>query len=459
MGFHSTGLALVDINGDGWKDVVVANGNDVAMQPVTVYYNDKKGGFSAAPNWMSSDLDYNNGLTAGDINGDGTIDIAVSVGVGPTGELGEGRVKVYFNTGSELAKTPSYESADRYSAFGCALGDADGDGDLDLAVPVLAEVGRFNGAVRIYTNVDGSLETLPSWKSTDMAMSGGAVFADINQDGFLDLAVAASNAKIYSGGVSTAGMIRIAKQPSWTSANGSYSAFFVDVGRVGTSTSTSAPSVVVSYNDVCYLLSTQCKTSFFDLYKPPGTTYTWRPQKGGLGSGIVLADVNKDGILDLITGRWGVEATTGSPLTIYLGKNSSFEVEPSYISDPENASVIETIAVADLGRMQIVDASESFSITWPRAVVTLSRQVIEEVKEVRKNGALLAKGAYTSVPGRAWISFAERLNAGDVVQVTYTYSNSLDIVAANFNCDIGNYIFYASRSTARRAAPTPRRLH
>ena len=35
----STGGALVDLDRDGWLDLVVANGNDMARQPLVVYYN------------------------------------------------------------------------------------------------------------------------------------------------------------------------------------------------------------------------------------------------------------------------------------------------------------------------------------------------------------------------------------------------------------------------------------
>ena len=34
---YSTGAAFTDINQDGWIDFVIANGNDMARQKVTVY--------------------------------------------------------------------------------------------------------------------------------------------------------------------------------------------------------------------------------------------------------------------------------------------------------------------------------------------------------------------------------------------------------------------------------------
>jgi len=66
------------------------------------------------------------------INLDGWIDVAVSVYIGPDGFGDPGKVKVYYNQEGELEGIPSFESYNFYT-FSCALGDADGDGDLDLA--------------------------------------------------------------------------------------------------------------------------------------------------------------------------------------------------------------------------------------------------------------------------------------------------------------------------------------
>ena len=45
----STGGALVDLDLDGWLDLVVANGNDIYQQRVVVYYNQGDGTFPASP--------------------------------------------------------------------------------------------------------------------------------------------------------------------------------------------------------------------------------------------------------------------------------------------------------------------------------------------------------------------------------------------------------------------------
>lgn len=441
MGFYTTGIALADINGDGYKDVIAANGNDMGLQSVTVYYNNKQGKFAKRPSWLSADLDYNTGVAVGDINADGWIDVAVATGLGPEGDLGGGRVKVYLNRGGQLAKTPSYESADRYSAFGCALGDADGDGDLDLAVGIMVEGGKLEGSVRIYQNNNGTLDRSPTWRSDDATRAGGLIFADMDQDGLLDLSVAASRSRVYSAKLGEGGAVHLAKTPSFVSTTESFAALFGDAGRLGDRKSL---ALAISYNDVCYQMGTACGSSHFEVYNPPDDAVAWRSPKGGLGSGVLLADVNQDGRVDLLAARWGVDKPSGAPLEIYLGEGESFHSSPAFTSD--TSSVIEAIAVADLVQApaQLREVSETFRIASPSAVVTLSRQIIEDIKEVRKNGAVLDPKATARVPGRSWISFAERLRPGDEIRVTYSYSAALDIVLANFDCNIGNYIFYNS---------------
>ena len=75
---YSTGAALADLNQDGWLDLIIADGNDMAMGRVNVYYNNGEGAFPTTENWQSDDLAYNGHLDVADVNGDGWPDVAVS---------------------------------------------------------------------------------------------------------------------------------------------------------------------------------------------------------------------------------------------------------------------------------------------------------------------------------------------------------------------------------------------
>ncbi|WP_437281583.1 VCBS repeat-containing protein [Sorangium sp. So ce375] len=507
---YSMGMGLADINGDGFKDIVLANGNDLGKKPVVVYYNDGTGRFPERPSWSSQDLDYNTGLALGDIDRDGRIDVAVSVGPMPP-HVKQGHVKVYRNRGGALEPSPSYRSGDSYSSVGCALGDMDGDGDLDLAASVAFEEGVAPGPARIYENVGGVLSSRPVWKSARVDHSFGMEFADLDQDGLLDLAVAMPGVPIFRAVLRDRGVVSLPREPGWTASESIRYPMFLDAGRLGASM-----GLVVSYNDygegvgqsggarapsasaalwaagagaagagaagadatgagvagadatgagaagvagagaggsgaagagaegagAAGAVAAGVSSTRFAAYAPRlKPSPTWRSASTGWGAGVALADVSGDGVLDLIAGRWGPAPppkSLGAPMQIYLGQGGGFALEPAWVS--ATSSIQETIALADLGREALRTATETFRIQREQAVVTLSRQVIEQIDEIRRNGAPVSLRDVASLPGGSWISFAKRLMPGDEVQVRYTYSAELDIVVSN--CDTSSYIYY-----------------
>ena len=53
---YSTGAALVDLDRDGWPDLVISNGNDMRRERMAVYYNRGDGTYPTQPDWQSADL-------------------------------------------------------------------------------------------------------------------------------------------------------------------------------------------------------------------------------------------------------------------------------------------------------------------------------------------------------------------------------------------------------------------
>ncbi len=159
-GHVATGLGLADINGDGWKDIVVANGNDIHRQHLVVYYNQGDGSFNAVPDWESQDIDYHGHLAVGDLNADGWPDVAVSVYIGPAGFSTPGKLKIYFNNQGILEDDPSFVS-DSYYTFSCAMGDADGDGDIDIATTAGEPYQSLDDNGKIFYNNNGTFSNLP----------------------------------------------------------------------------------------------------------------------------------------------------------------------------------------------------------------------------------------------------------------------------------------------------------
>ena len=96
----------------------------------------------------------------------------------------------YFKDVTERVMPGGYDQAgaEVYSAAGPALGDVDGDGDLDLFLP------RMHAAMRLYAN-DGTgqfTDVTEAWGLFDLPTlkdSISGVFTDLDQDGQLDLLV------------------------------------------------------------------------------------------------------------------------------------------------------------------------------------------------------------------------------------------------------------------------------
>ncbi|NOX85985.1 MAG: T9SS type A sorting domain-containing protein [Chlorobi bacterium] len=426
---RSTGLGLADINGDGWKDIIIANGNDMARQHLVVYYNQGDGTFPLDPDWQSDDIDYHGHLAVGDVNHDGWPDVAVSVYIGAGGFSDPGKVKIYYNQGGELEGTPSFESYEFYT-FSCAFGDADGDGDLDLATTGGEPYSDLYDVGKIFINNDGSFSENPEWTSNFSFGSLDVDFGDMDQNGFLDVIFSCEETPNYIFLANEQGVI--SDTAGWYSLDPYNYINSLDIGFTGPD---KIPSIVMTGNNQLGGNGEVWKYSFPDGVPASGSA-DWSSNPFGYGSGVLLADVSGDSILDLIYGGWWL------PVKIALGDNEGgFEVNPSYTS--ATSSVVEAIQMADLDRDDIHEKTETFY--WESGkgpVIYLEKQLIENILSVKVNNEEIDDTAYCYVPNKNWISFADNFEAGDTIEVKYEYSNDCDIVISNWDSNKGNYIFY-----------------
>ncbi|HKB15714.1 MAG TPA: VCBS repeat-containing protein, partial [Planctomycetota bacterium] len=128
--FAGMRVAVGDLDGDGDLDAVKVNGFDPASLGFPLrYLNDGAGGFALAAN--PPPLGVFMDVALGDLDGDGDLDALFGMGVNPGAS--NNTVRAYLNNGLGLftwvpAATPSGPSL---TARAVALGDLDGDGDLD----------------------------------------------------------------------------------------------------------------------------------------------------------------------------------------------------------------------------------------------------------------------------------------------------------------------------------------
>jgi hypothetical protein len=430
QGQYATGLGIADINGDSWDDIIVANGNDMDRQRLFVYYNNGDGTFPQTPSWMSADVDYLGHLSAGDINQDGLIDVAVSSFLGPNRFEDPGYVKVYFNQDGHLESNPSFRSADSMYNFSCALGDADGDGDLDLAVACGEPYSGITDYGRIYYNQNGLLDSLPGWTSSIAMGALDVNFADMDNNGYLDLIFACHLTPNYIYFADSSGTIQ--SQPSWHSRDNSYFANSLTVAKIDDN---DYPDLVVSDNSQLGGLG-KFKAYLFDYPLSTSSIPAWYSNTGGYGSAVLAEDINGDNFPDLLAGRWW------GKIQIYPGDGTSFSPDPSWQS--ATSSVSEAFALRDLDQDGRVNVQESISINRDMIhVFYLNEQSVEKVNSVRKNSVILNAGTdYITMPGVQWISTVLPLVAGDQIDVDYTISHDRDLVITNWDTNIGNYIFY-----------------
>jgi hypothetical protein len=126
-------MALADVNGAGEPDLAIASHDSYVVRLLP---GDGAGGFALAPDCSVVMRDgrrpHTHGLVAGDLNGDGHLDLVtvnnadddVSVA------LGDGRGGFTRAPGSPLAVGPS--------PYPATLGDLDGDGHLDIVATATA---------------------------------------------------------------------------------------------------------------------------------------------------------------------------------------------------------------------------------------------------------------------------------------------------------------------------------
>jgi hypothetical protein len=463
QGQFSTGALLADINGDGYPDLVVSNGNDMSPQPLVVYFNQcdehrKSGCFGRYPDYYSADSDYLGTLAIGDIDHDGWPDVAVAVPFDKHRATAGGGVKIYMNKHGQLEPLPS-QRLGQSGVFECALADVNADGRLDLVVPgfslppasdapVLRAVSENDAPdmaepVRIYLNEGERFATKPAWESRNKMIAFGVTVADLDQDGWMDLAVAGVQTFVYHGGPpAPPDAVPIDPTPAWISEKDGRLALFVDAGHIGAD---SALTLAVSRG--CLPNHKRC-LSDFALYRPGESRKpVWISKPAYQSSMPLLADLNDDGLLELVGGQWGDEIV-GEPLWVFQGRPGGYHTQPDFTTAAavpnhpiSGLAVAEALAVGDTRRCDTSSRTLTWTAARTGAIITLVERQVASVESVEVAGRALPARDWAFASGNNWISLAHPYAAGDTVRVSYVSSPVQDVVEATWNPQRGNLIY------------------
>lgn len=226
-----SGVTMADFTDNGHVDFATTADNP---DRILVYFNDGSGAFNLGSTFTLPASSSPQDLIAGDLNNDGTMDLAVALR-DPVGSV----MILYNNGGGVFTAGPTMTVGAR--PRGLTIGDMNNDGWLDLAV-----VNRDANSASVLTNDAGTF-TVQTFLTTGEPRD--AAFGDFNANGWLDLAVSDRDNRVIrifdnTNGVFAPGMVL--SVGAQVRPDGVVAADLTGNGLIDIATATSSTSPLIS---------------------------------------------------------------------------------------------------------------------------------------------------------------------------------------------------------------------
>ncbi len=334
-------VATADVNSDGLPDLIVTNAQD---NTVSVLLNTTAPG-ATTPSFATQQTfvagTSPESVIAADVNGDGKRDLIVV-------NEGDNTVSVLLNTTAPGASTPSFATQQTFATglqpASVTAADLNGDGKPDL---IVANAGANTVSVLLNTTVPGA--SALSFAAQQSFAAGNTpelvAVADLNGDGKLDLIVA-------NEGDSTVSVLSNTMPAPTTTFDGNSVAAYQDfaTGNDPDSVTTAdingdgLPDLIVANEDdntVSVLLNTTALGASIPSFAAQQTFAT-----GSDPFWVTTADVNGDGKPDLIVANFG-----DNTISVMLNTTAPGATTPSFATQQTFATTGEgptSVTVADV---------------------------------------------------------------------------------------------------------------
>ncbi len=305
-GSGPSSVSIGDLDGDGKPDLAVAINNS---SKVSVYLNTSTPGSIS----FATNVDFTTGslpetINIGDLNGDGKPDLVVA-------NTGSNTVSVLCNTSSlgTISFATKIDFTTGSVPFSASIGDIDGDGKPDLAVNNYS-----SNTVSVFRNTStlGAISLSAKVDFTTGIGPGTLRIGDIDGDGKPDLAVPniSSNTLSVLRNTSSSGSVSFASKVDFTTGSTPYTVCIGDIDGDG------KPDLAVpnsGSNTVSILRNTSTSGSVSFASKADFTTGTY-PYS------VCIGDIDGDGKPDLtVADRFSSTVSVLKQCTIYISSQST----------------------------------------------------------------------------------------------------------------------------------------